>query len=497
MLSEDVTFLRLPDGLPELASLEKLAALVKKRAEIGRTDFQRFVRCDYQLPDSAHEFSNWWGLLRLIQARDRLERPGIKRPRILDVELARLENKQLLFLSNPPGIVTKDETELKTLIENHQASIPVSSRIVYIDDEPAWGETLQLALEADFESKVVVDYRCPGTEVFDTDKSLESWVKKIGLGAPNDAQTPSSPASLLLLDLRLLGNKESRTAVEEMSGVRIVRIVRRLNPGLPIILMTASNKAYSYEAAMKAGVDGYWMKEGVGEHAPQGGSCINYLQLLLLISKVLGPKYQFLRLLSEEASSFEDTNKTFWWESYCWPDGTTTTADKATLVRFLDGIVILLRDYLRLFYMNYGFRGEDDKIEQSWISVLLVEAAKPLELVHQQDYYGVCIFTRPDGTTRTKTVSFSKLSDRRGDEWGKVLNDCRNLGAHAQGGSITLDWAHARSMLSGVMAWLMTEPTMRDNSPQGIWRDSTFLCFNGGAVAAFPQKSIINPGPCP
>lgn len=451
LLSEGVTFFRLPEDLEKMANPDKLANLADKRAHVEWNDFKRFVQCDYQPPDSAHQFSNWWGLRQIALARGDLpSKPTVQIPDVIDSYLSQLENKKALLLFNNNVVSSCEEViglidDFNMLINN----IPKEQiNIVYIDDESEWGNYAKEILSKDLQKYLQFSFRPPTQKILQNNNLLSMWVVDVILkiGGKNGP-------SLVLLDLRLLGDKEINVQVEKTSGAKIARIIRKAAPGLPIILMTASNKAYSFEAAMKLGIDGYWMKEGIGEHSPQSGSFKNYVELLRMISIGLGPEYQFLRLFSRKVKKLNDPDEKYWWQSYIWGNGDHTETDKNTLSMILNGVVILLREYLRLFTMGYGFKGEGDRIEQAWMCSLIVECAKPLELIHQLDLY------------RNNTTSFHILSNERGDEWAVNLNQIRNLAAHAQGGKIALKWEHARYFLSAVITWLITPFSEHKNNP--------------------------------
>lgn len=65
--------------------------------------------------------------------------------------------------------------------------------------------------------------------------------------------------ALIFLDLRLEQSDKER-AIEQISGIRLLKQIRELNPGIPIIIFTASEKVLSYRTAMELGADGYWIK---------------------------------------------------------------------------------------------------------------------------------------------------------------------------------------------------------------------------------------------
>jgi hypothetical protein len=98
MLSEGVTFFRLPEGLEQWANPKKLSEFAGKRADVNQRDYKRFVQCDFQLPDAAHEFSNWWGVQQLVNAAIICGCQNLKMPEEVEKEIQKLNNKKALFL---------------------------------------------------------------------------------------------------------------------------------------------------------------------------------------------------------------------------------------------------------------------------------------------------------------------------------------------------------------------------------------------------------------
>lgn len=479
MLSKGVSFHRLPECLPNL-TIQTFMELAKKQANVADRNFQRFVQCDYQPPDSAHQFSNWWGLHQIVKSRKEQGLPDIEAPSVLNENLIKLENKKTLFLNDWEN--SKSPIHIGNNQLDFYKQIPIGSRIIYIDDEQHWREFLSTALERDFKNprsddkssnQLKVRHLQPEISIFLKDGAIEEWITRV---IPKDTN-----ASLILLDMRLLGNNEINKAVEETSGIKLAKQLRKSHPGLPIILLTASNKAYSYSAAMKLGIDGYWMKEGVGEHAPQGGSFKNYLDLLNLISRMLSPEYRFLRRFSQRVSILRNVqnNHNYWWNHYVWDGVATTSITKEKVFNILDGVVILLREYLRLFYLNHGYGGENGKIRESWVCALIVEAAKVIELVHGLDRFDRCI-----ENGKTIFLTLKMLTKARGDKWGGELYFCRNIAAHAN--DKKPDFLHAQSMLAGVLTHLQIAPDLRSNI--SLWNSTDFVELNGRQAADFQMQ---------
>src|SRR5574338_214362 len=199
---------------------------------------------------------------------------------------------------------------------------------------------------------------------------------------------------------------------------------------------------------MKLVIDAYSMKEGIGEHAPQGGSCRNYARLLELIGFAIGSQCQFLRRFADQVAALKSKpENSLWWEDEKWiQECRARGSDREKVLHLLDGIVTLLREHLRLFVFGYGTK--QTAIEQGWLSALMVEAIKILELVHHLQL----------ARSRDDSISLATLTGNRGDEWGRALNRQRRFGAHALEGAYHLRFDHIQSVLAGVMTWLREDP---------------------------------------
>ena len=71
--------------------------------------------------------------------------------------------------------------------------------------------------------------------------------------------------SVVFLDLRL-GSEDEGRPLEETTGIRLLQELKTDFPYLPVVMMTASQKALSLQQARALGADGYWVKgESSGE----------------------------------------------------------------------------------------------------------------------------------------------------------------------------------------------------------------------------------------
>lgn len=73
---------------------------------------------------------------------------------------------------------------------------------------------------------------------------------------------------IIFLDLRMLGIEEDRRHLkpEEFSGYKILRSIKKINPGIQVIMLTATNKGWNVKSLLDAGANGYYMKESPDYH---------------------------------------------------------------------------------------------------------------------------------------------------------------------------------------------------------------------------------------
>ena len=67
------------------------------------------------------------------------------------------------------------------------------------------------------------------------------------------------PYDLIFLDLRLKLEDKGKP-IEESSGIKILSKIKEINPAIPVIVFTASEKALSHQKALELGADEYWIK---------------------------------------------------------------------------------------------------------------------------------------------------------------------------------------------------------------------------------------------
>lgn len=68
------------------------------------------------------------------------------------------------------------------------------------------------------------------------------------------------PYDLIILDLRLERLKDKEALPHEISGVKLLRKIKEIDPSIPALMFTASEKAMNYREVIDLGASGYWIK---------------------------------------------------------------------------------------------------------------------------------------------------------------------------------------------------------------------------------------------
>jgi CheY-like chemotaxis protein len=80
------------------------------------------------------------------------------------------------------------------------------------------------------------------------------------LGAALGRLSSALSFDLVLLDLRLDPAADASRSISETSGIRLLRKIRETVPPMPVLMLTASEKAVSYTECISCGASGYWIK---------------------------------------------------------------------------------------------------------------------------------------------------------------------------------------------------------------------------------------------
>jgi CheY-like chemotaxis protein len=421
-----------------------------------------------------HQVSNWWGVYQIWDVRNqaRIDNAPLKLPDRVLKEVRKLDGKQALCLygeDNPPPMSEADGDALYKLETEVYNAGP---RLALIDDEAdmGWSDVLRSTLSSkDTKSE-----------------QLDKYVKTLRCGK-NLEQVLAFDPDVVLLDLRLRGNDEIGAPVANTSGANVLRAIRKLDCGLPVILMTASNKYWTYRVMLKLGADGYWMKEGLGEHRPLVSAAEHYSELLRLMLLCIGRPiqqsdtatrsvddadtgYRDLRVLSRAFNKLKRIPAP-WWTNATWPTprigrGQAPSAKQAAAFQATkaprdhveaqyENSLSLLRSYLQGHLAGLTFVAHRDitSAASEELRAIGMAAGKVIEIVHCFDKLQAAGI---DG--KAQHIGGHGGDTFRKDYLGQALYRFRNDCAHA--GNTPPTFAQVRDYIALILAYLQCEPEL-------------------------------------
>jgi CheY-like chemotaxis protein len=220
-----------------------------------------------------HDLANEWGPIRLYQGMTKLERTETGPPdwmrRSYHRILGRFYYKYLFALLTLRGSEANthqdDESEAAEdayrqwigFLESRSQPIDV----LLIDDEaePGWKHALGHIFAPDGQKNHLRALQIPD--------DINRLLLKV------EREIESTDYDLVFVDLRLIGADQSPQSrgSRHLSGVKVIGKIKEARPELPVIAVTASNKAWTSRALQESGADGYWIKEN-----PQFGVDVRY-----------------------------------------------------------------------------------------------------------------------------------------------------------------------------------------------------------------------------
>jgi len=69
------------------------------------------------------------------------------------------------------------------------------------------------------------------------------------------------PYDMIFLDLRLEPAADEEAPIEQITGIRLLENIKQIDPSIPVVIFTASEKALVYKKVLQNGADEYWIKE--------------------------------------------------------------------------------------------------------------------------------------------------------------------------------------------------------------------------------------------
>lgn len=227
---------------------------------------------------------------------------------------------------------------------------------------------------------------------------------------------------VIFLDLRLFD--ETDLLIEEnnkISGVILLEKIKTDFPGIPIIILTASNKMWNYELVIKLGADAYWIKEGLDNHFTPNESIRNYQRLLKIISILTGNEYRFFGKFIKKVEVIENklnNNQLYEGRKTKLLEFVNDDFRKKEFIKLLKNSTYLFRSFLSNNIMNNHFFMEDNTLSlksNSELCNIINKLGNLIELIHFKGKYE---------QNMTQTLK------ERGDFTALLILKFRNISSH-------------------------------------------------------------------
>lgn len=239
--------------------------------------FLDLVKVKPNAAEGTHSIANQWGadVLERIFSGDETENELIKRAR------------QSLYFRYVLALTLKQETIFD--LANNINDVERANRIDVLD--ASGKKILLIDDEADKGWKDVIGRILNNSNLITFNQQTADYTN---LSEDIKKEIEKEDADLIFLDLRINGVAEDRDGhirPYDFSGMKVLKAIKKINPGLQVIMLTASNKAWNMKALVDAGADGYYIKESPEYAFSSEYSTANANNLVKQIERCLEKKY--------------------------------------------------------------------------------------------------------------------------------------------------------------------------------------------------------------
>ena len=210
--------------------------------------------------------------------------------------------------------IQRSKKSISDIISDIRKSLQeVPPKIIYVDDQAqeGWAKIFQRMIyggESDNFAVIVPQKEEDEKEIVQRISNEEKRLKE-----------NTNQIVLLILDLRLKQEK-GELPIEDISGIKVLKELKKEKFSCPILITTASNKWKSYKEINRLGALAYWQKKGLDEQNDTKSLLENYFSFLKLIYVLCKDKtIAFLyNNFSSMIRELGENEKVYWWETAFW-----------------------------------------------------------------------------------------------------------------------------------------------------------------------------------
>lgn len=220
-------------------SLDKIEYLSKEKIinEVKKINLQ--IPANYE---DNHSIVNEWAIYRWSQA---INASDDSIDKITNIQNSNLYFKYLKTIYPMSKVDIIQDSELKLNFEGNPT-------ILYIDDEAdkGWKEIFETLF---YEKNENIDF-------FHLDNELNDKTKK-EISELTIKTIMEENVDVVILDFRLHKDDFECKKIEEVTGYQILKKIKDHNKGIQVIIFSATNKIWNFQALQEAGADGFIIKE--------------------------------------------------------------------------------------------------------------------------------------------------------------------------------------------------------------------------------------------
>nr|WP_314802003.1 hypothetical protein [uncultured Capnocytophaga sp.] len=236
----------------------------------------------------------------------------------------------------------------------------VPPKIIYVDDQAqeGWAKIFQRMIyggESDNFAVIVPQKEEDEKEIVQRISNEEKRLKE-----------NTNQIVLLILDLRLKQEK-GELPIEDISGIKVLKELKKEKFSCPILITTASNKWKSYKEINRLGALAYWQKKGLDEQNDTKSLLENYFSFLKLIYVLCKDKtIAFLyNNFSPMIRELGENKEIYWWETAFWRNA-EKTINKSKKIEIRNDEITAISEKTREI-LHKSYLKEETQEEQTYV----------------------------------------------------------------------------------------------------------------------------------
>jgi CheY-like chemotaxis protein len=202
--------------------------------------------------DTHHSTANEWALYRYFSLLENIENNTIYE--VLKNKISELDYPKTLHFKYLEAFTNRQKVKKKFGYTPVIRGVE-RKRIGIIDDEinKGWLEFYDYILTLNkANTEVFKDFKKDYDKNFLITKILE-WI--------SEQLQKEDPIDLFIIDLRLHDDDLIEKDFEKLSGIQVIKFIKNENPGIQIVVSTASNKVWNFQKCLENNVNYYSIKE--------------------------------------------------------------------------------------------------------------------------------------------------------------------------------------------------------------------------------------------